>query len=286
MANSPEGVPAAGGSGVIHAIERLTVLLLGCAIVASLIFLVLRGEPLTPSLAQPVKLLIALAAATVGAFIPGAALSVGYDFRGVALRGVGGAAFFLIAWFGSGKVPALGEAPAIISAVGIETIDLRSEDASSSPEYRNSTPVLVLPLGFTSSEAGSNVEVTNAEATLSYSDRSSIFKARYFTDLQSGSNTPWLPNLGSFMRPQAFKSGAGREVAFTPQRSQRNWEAFVRDIVASEASLLNISVNIQTKGQPVVLACKADIRSQAGNIAAWMKANGDQIPGRITLSCE
>ena len=88
-------------------LERRVVLGLGCAIVAALLFLVLSGDPIARTLALPLRFLLALAAAIIGAFLPGAALRIGFSGRGLALRAAGAAAFFTLVWLGG---PSLGEA--------------------------------------------------------------------------------------------------------------------------------------------------------------------------------
>ena len=81
-------------------LERWVALGVGCAVVLALLFLVVSNAHLNASLALPVRLLLALAAAVFGGALPGAAFNVGFERGGLAIRAAGAAGFFAIVWLG------------------------------------------------------------------------------------------------------------------------------------------------------------------------------------------
>jgi hypothetical protein len=97
-------------------IERLAVLALGALIVFALVYVILSGRPLPASQAAPMRLLLALAASVFGAFLPGAALRIGYQRNGLAVRAAGAAAFFVLVWLGGPRVaPGLTPEPPVVA---------------------------------------------------------------------------------------------------------------------------------------------------------------------------
>lgn len=91
--------------------ERIALLALGGIIVLGLLGLVLSGRSVNPTAATPLRLLLALAAAVFGGFLPGA-FRIGYTRNGLAMRAAGAAAFFVLVWMGGPRVaPSLVQAP-------------------------------------------------------------------------------------------------------------------------------------------------------------------------------
>jgi hypothetical protein len=99
--------------------ERWIVTALGCAIVLTLLYLVATDAHINPTLGSALRLLLAVGAAAIGAALPGAALNLGYEGRGLVLRTAGAAAFFAIVWLG---VPAR---PATLAACAAAAAQLR-----------------------------------------------------------------------------------------------------------------------------------------------------------------
>jgi hypothetical protein len=96
-----QSLPRHGQAG-----ERWIVAALGCAIILTLLYLVATDAHINPTLGSALRLLLAVGAAAIGAALPGAALNLGYEGRGLALRAAGAAAFFAMVWLGAPARPA------------------------------------------------------------------------------------------------------------------------------------------------------------------------------------
>src|SRR5687768_11944738 len=84
--------------------EKVTVTAVSIAIFVLLGYLIVRNEPFrSPNLVVAMRILIAVAAATLGGTIPGF-LNVGWNVRGVSIRAGGALALFVIAFFGTPTV--------------------------------------------------------------------------------------------------------------------------------------------------------------------------------------
>lgn len=90
-----------------HRLERIVGILAGIGILVFTMALIWRGQPMAdPNLARMARIVLALGVGAVGATIPGF-LNVRYSAQGLLIRGAGGLAVFLIAFFGSPRIEAL-----------------------------------------------------------------------------------------------------------------------------------------------------------------------------------
>lgn len=98
-----------------YKLERRVALFTGVAVVLFVLYLVFRNEPFAdPNLVVIVRIVLSLAIGTVGATIPGF-LHVQYNAAGFALRAAGALALFVISFFGTPEVQALGLKPIEVS---------------------------------------------------------------------------------------------------------------------------------------------------------------------------
>jgi hypothetical protein len=99
--------------------ESWILIAIGGAVIAALLVLVLSNTQLNRTLALPLRLLLAIAAAAVGGALPGAAFRVGFQRSGLVLRAAGAAAFFAVVWLGGpGLLDHILAAPAATLARG------------------------------------------------------------------------------------------------------------------------------------------------------------------------
>src|ERR1700691_5510666 len=87
--------------------ERRVSVFTGVFTIGVVLYLVIRNQPFSdPNLVVLIRIVLALAVATVGATIPGF-LSLTYNLAGFAIRAAGALCLFVIAFFGTPHVEAL-----------------------------------------------------------------------------------------------------------------------------------------------------------------------------------
>ncbi|HTU11584.1 MAG TPA: hypothetical protein VMG08_11890 [Allosphingosinicella sp.] len=110
-------------------LERIVGILTGVGIIVFVMALIWRGEPIAdPNLATMARIVLALGIGAVGATIPGF-LNVDYSARGLVIRGAGGLAVFLIAFFGTPKIQALHLTSGELTLPSLEEVEFRAADA-------------------------------------------------------------------------------------------------------------------------------------------------------------
>lgn len=222
--------------------ERLIVLGLGAIIVLAMLYVVVFGVTMQPENFGILRFLLAIAAACVGVFLPGAVFEVGGTFGSVPIKAAGGAAFFAVVWFGLSAPAAAGPL-----TVASSQIDLRPEfdPRDGLKQALDSRLAMVLPVMFTQDAKHPKVIVTEFSVLIEGGGIAIRFAPSFLTQLQEHSGGGWLPSYFPYEEKQTFAAGQSVEVALFPT-SRTSWREFLKTLQAKVPDNLTVTVTMST----------------------------------------
>jgi hypothetical protein len=258
--------------------ERLIVLSLGVLLAAAMVFIVIGQVPIGSQKFAIVRVLLALMAGAIGAFMPGAFLEVEGKPWGLPLRAGGAAAFFFIVLWVTPGVDAplqmLPIAPDIRSQIG----------AAEGPQYRRAPSAMVLPIAFLQDGQAPTLKISRMTATLDFAGDHRVYKPIHVTELSQGStSTGWLPNKGNITMPLTIPSLSNAvEIAFYDANPDKDWQSMVTEL--ARASLLKVRVDADTDQGSVSKECLVDMAGPARRIVGFAQKENRPVQ-RLTLEC-
>lgn len=282
--DEPERVraPIAGGQPRGSPVERLIVLILGVVLALALVYIVIAEVPIGGERYAVVRVLLALAAAAVGAFLPGAFMEIEGNVRGFSIRAAGALALFVLVFYGSERVD---DAP--LDLLPISTPDLRTSAVDQAGRPRADAPVtLVLPVGFKRGGEVPEVTILGMEASVRYTGGELRLRPLHLTQLsQNVPSGPWLPNFGDLILPLTIPAdGGGVEFAFYPAGTPTRWGPFAQTLAGSDTGTLKVHLEVDTNLGHVERECAVDFPVYAKTIRDALQSTG-LPPKRLSMRC-
>lgn len=238
--------------------ERLVMLGLAVALVVAMLAFVFLNPSLNATTRLVLYVLVSMMAGGFIAFLPGGALQIGNDIKGIAIKATGGAAAFVIVlWLlftytGEGAGPELAD---------LGNIDLRSQYRPGDDRQAEGPVVMIIPIAFRDPD-GQNVPIRSLRATLTLgADPVSQFVPRSFATVPAlRDHGPWIQYLGDYADGGKFPSETPLEIAFFP-RSGLRWQAFLDRVADIDSGFATVEVVAEmTDGAALVQTCRFDLR--------------------------
>lgn len=223
--------------------ERLIMLALAVALVVVLVTFVFLNPTLNSTTRLVLFVLVAMSAGGFVAFLPGGALQVGNDFKGLAIKATGGAAAFVIVlWLLFTYV----EKPDPVELLPINPVDLRSENPPTAANHQEGRAVVVLPIGF-AEPGGGSVQVRDLHARLSLGPTPvADFTPSHITSLDEGLDVgPWIPFKGPYASGAEFGNGKSAALVFYPNNGMR-WSRLIELVedAGTTRALITVSATL------------------------------------------
>jgi hypothetical protein len=280
-------------------VERIIALLTGVGIITFTMFLVARNEPFASSdLARMMRIILSLGIGVLGGTIPGF-LNVSYNMAGFAVRAGGALALFVITFWGSPHVEALGLSEPVVEVSPAAQIDIRTRAAPDLADNLRAaeTAVVTIPLHIRNvNNVGKSAFIERTEIIIPLGQSESTkFTWRYFVNMHEEAKGVWLGILQDAQPQQVPPGGAWNGEVLHFPATPLTWAQVLHyfDEQDSEKGFATISVyysNSERTSSPnfkeyvTKIDCNFDIEKWRQELQKFQEATG-RMPSRVTMEC-
>lgn len=268
--------------------ERRVILFTGVGIIFLVAYLLLRGEPIADTtLAQSLRIMLALAVAVLGGGVVGESLKLKFNGTGFAIRATGAAALFVICFFGAPKIEQLKLSTADVRVEKIKQIDFRSQASpAKDDETRLGSPIYItVPISLSNlAQPALSAFVRNTKVHFRLSEKDYTYDWLKFVNMQDEDYGHWL---GRAIDASIFQVESGkaeyREILHSNDTAL-TWEDFLNAIKTTTNQNLKIEITLDIDNMETKTTCSVAISEWKNKIQEFTSKQG-RIPGRVTMPC-
>ncbi|MHC8337566.1 hypothetical protein [Pseudomonas sp. HLT2-19-2] len=268
--------------------ERRVVLFTGVGIICLVAYLLLRGEPITDTtLAQALRIILALAVAVLGGGVVGESLRLKFDGLGFAIRAAGAAALFVICFFSAPEIEQLNLRTANVRVEKIKQIDFRSQASpEKDDETRLASPVYVtVPISLSNeAQPALNAFVRNSKVQFKLNGKDYVYDWRNFVVMHEERYGLWLGIVGDASQFQVASGSAEYREILHSNDSALTWGDFLNTIKTTNNQKIKIDITINIDDKEATSTCEVAISEWSSKVQDFISNQG-KSPGRVTMPC-
>ncbi|MDM0117533.1 hypothetical protein QTI66_36075 [Variovorax sp. J22R133] len=270
-------------------VERMTGLLTAVGVVAVVLYLVIRNQPIADNrLVELLRIILSVAMGVLGATIPGF-LHVEYKIGGLAIRAAGALALVVLTYFYTPKVgpPGLRLQPADVSVITPTRIDLRASTGGSPnlEERSKGTLLATLDLAYHNrAQPGESATLKMTALEFVLGGKSYRLPWLYFSNLHQEQQNKWLA-IESSAVSQTIAQGATVPKEIMHEAAGLLWTDFIQQWRANRSAPLRFTVVSTIDSKTVDTYCSVDSRRWIDQIEKYMRENAGKLPMRVTMCC-